>query len=98
MKNSKGLRLVVAMVIGVAITAILAVGAKVAHEQGAKSLARVLFWQNTMLQSLVPVHNIATPDRPVYEGTPVNYAAYLASYPLGVLVYAVVAFAALSRR
>jgi hypothetical protein len=86
----------VALAIGVIVAAVLAWGAQFAHR--AHSAAYLLFWQNTLLQSVVPLHNIGTPERPIYEGTPLNILAYLASYPLGAVVYAAAVYAVLCRR
>ena len=94
---SRTARLAVAVGIGIALTAGLAFAAALAHDAGASSASAVLFWQNSLLQALVPMPNIGTPDRPLYEGTPLNYLAFLASFPVGVIIYTVVAFAVLSR-
>ncbi len=98
MTKSRTARIGVAIAIGLLVTAALAWAAKLAHGEGAGSISRVLFWQNTLLQSLVPPNNIGTPAQPAYEATPLNIAAYWASYPLGAFVYAVVAYALLSAK
>jgi hypothetical protein len=87
-----------ALGIGVVLTSALAVGAFMAHKAGAETIARVLFWPNTLLQELVPPHNVGTPAQPLYEGTPLNFLAFLASFPLGLLAYSVVAYVGLAKR
>ncbi len=39
---------------------------------------------------------MGSPEHPVYEGTPLNFLAFLASVPLGIVIYSVMAYAALS--
>jgi hypothetical protein len=46
---------------------------------------------------LIPAPNIGTLDHPLYEGTPLNFLAYLASFPLAVIFYAFVAYLFLRR-
>jgi len=89
-------RVLVAIALGVLITFALIGLALAAASAGLDSLAKVLFWQNSLLQSLAPLGNIGTVEHPVYEGTPLNFLAFLASIPLGFLIYARVAYAALS--
>ena len=84
--------------IGVAATAILLAGAFVADASGFPTAARSLFWQNDLLQSLVPLGNIGTPQHPVYEGSPLNLLAFLASIPLGFAIYGSLAYVVLKRR
>jgi hypothetical protein len=62
---------------------------------GLTSLARGLSWQNSLLQSLVPLGNIGTAEHPVSEGSPLNFFAFLASIPLGVIIYSLAAYAVL---
>lgn len=81
----------VAIAIGITITASVAIAAHFAWSHGAETIANILLWPNSLLQSLVP-------DNPVHEGTPLNIAAYLASYPLGAIVYSGIAYSWLSRR
>jgi hypothetical protein len=54
--------------------------------------SRALFWQNTLLQSLIPPLNIGTAEHPVYEGTPLNILAFFASIPLGIAIYSTAAY------
>ena len=69
-----------------------------ALQLGAEFVSDILFWPNTLLQSLVPLHNIGTAEQPFYEGTPVNIAAALISFPLAVLAYSSLAYIILRRR
>jgi hypothetical protein len=55
-----------------------------------------LLWQNTLLQGFAPLGNMGTPEHPIYEGTPLNFLAFLASIPLSIIIYSLVAYAALS--
>ena len=89
--------ILLAIEIGALVTAASAALAYFAHEAGAASISRALYWPNTLLQSLVPLHNIGSPEQPVYEATPLNFVAFLASFPVSVLVYSVVAYILLSR-
>ena len=54
-------------------------------------------WPNTLLQHLAPAPNIGMPDHPLYEGTPLNFFAFLVSFPFAVVVYAAVAYVCLRR-
>jgi hypothetical protein len=78
--------------VGCLATILLTAAAWWAIGAGAVSVGRILSWPNTLLQSFVPGHNIGTAEKPVYEGTPLNFAAYIASIPLSVLVYSLVAY------
>ena len=89
-------RILLAFAIGVLATAVLFALSFAADSFGFTSLANGLLWQNTLLQSFAPLDNMGTPEHPVYEGTPLNFLAFLASVPLGIVVYSVMAYAALS--
>jgi len=89
-------RIFLAFAIGVLATAVLFALSFAADSFGFTSLANGLLWQNTLLQSFAPLGNMGTPEHPVYEGTPLNFLAFLASAPLGIVVYSVMAYAALS--
>lgn len=65
---------------------------------GHPNLSSVLFWQNALLQSLCPTMNIGTPEHPVYEGTPLNFLAFIASIPLGFIIYGIPAYVVLRSR
>jgi hypothetical protein len=83
------------LLFGIAATAVLTTLAYVSIERGndwVQRIGRILSWSNTLLQSMVPPVNIGTEAKPVYEGTPLNYAAYVLSYPLSIAVYTFVAY------
>jgi hypothetical protein len=58
----------------------------------------VVFWPNTLLQSLAPCAVLKVGDIVGCEGTPLNLVMYVASFFLGVLVYGVVAYVLIGRR
>lgn len=89
-------RILLAFAIGVLATAALFALSFAADSFGFTSLANGLLWQNTLLQSFAPLGNMGTPEHPVYEGTPLNFLAFLASVPLGIVIYSVMAYAVLS--
>ena len=89
-------RIFLAFAIGVLVTAILFALSFAADSFGFTTLANGLLWQNTLLQGLAPLGNIGTPEHPVYEGTPLNLLAFLASIRLGIVIYSVMSYAALS--
>jgi hypothetical protein len=91
-------RILLATAIGVLITACAAVTAHFAATAGASFLASVLRWPNTLLQAIVPLHNIGTLEQPFYEATPLNLLAFMASFPLAAVLYSVVSYAILSIR
>ena len=82
-------------IFGVAFTLLLLACSFAADSVGHPSLARAMFWQNGLLQSVVPLNNIGTVQDPVYEGTPLNIMAFFASIPLGFIIYGVAAYVAL---
>ena len=90
-------RIFLALLIGLVLTAGLLGLSFVADDAGLDSLASVLLWPNTLLQSLAPLGNIGTPERPIYEGTPLNFLAFFASVPLGFAVYTAAAYVILGR-
>jgi hypothetical protein len=96
--TSRSFRFLAALGIGVLLTATLEGAAYCAFEINAKTLARVLSWPNTVLQSLIPCLNIGTLERPVCEGTPLNLFAFIVSIPLGVATYSAIAYFLLQRR
>lgn len=85
----------IASLIGVAATLLLLAGAFLADSAGHTELSKLLFWQNGLLQSGIPPHNIGTPEKPINEGTPVNFLGFLVSIPLGFFIYGCVAYAAI---
>ena len=84
--------------IGVLLTALTAALSCFASQAGAELASEILFWPNTLMQSLVPLHNTGTTAHPLYEGTPLNIAAFFVSFPLAVLVYGTTAYILLRRR
>jgi len=87
----------IAIAIGTVLTLSLLGLAAAADSAGLATLADALFWQNGLLQHFAPLHNIGTSERPIYEGTPINFLAFLASIPLGIVIYSVAAYLALHR-
>jgi hypothetical protein len=55
-------------------------------------LTRTVLAPVPLVVSLVPLNNIGTPDRPVYEGTPAHAFLALASVPMCALIYTLVAY------
>jgi len=84
--------------IGVLLTALTAALSYFASQAGAELASEILFWPNTLMQSLVPPHNVGTTAHPIYEGTPLNIAAFFVSFPLAVLVYGTAAYIFLRRK
>ncbi len=87
-----------ALFVGLTLTAGLTAIAYFLHEADIGWASEIVFWQNTILQSFVPLHNVGTPDRPLYFGTALNYLAFLASFPVGVIVYSLLTYIFLSWR
>ena len=83
--------------IGTLATVLTAAVSHLASTRDAESTSEILFWPNTLMQSLVPLHNIGTPEQPFYEGTPLNVAAFFISFPLGIFVYSVLAYILVTR-
>jgi hypothetical protein len=84
--------IVFALGIGLLVTIVTAA---IASSLSSESAHEVLFWPNTVLQYLLPTPNIGTPDHPIYEGTPLNLVAFIASFPFAVIVYGSIAYALL---
>ena len=89
-------RIMLAIAIGVLASAGLMALSFAADSYGFISLARGLFWQNSLLQGFAPLGNVGTSAHPIYEGSPLNFLAFLASIPVGVTIYSLVAYAVLS--
>jgi hypothetical protein len=83
--------------IGILVTTVTAIASLVLSSQGSHSISEVVFWPNTVLQALTTAPNIGTPDHPLYEGTPLNLLAFLASFPLAVILYGFIAYVFLRR-
>jgi hypothetical protein len=91
-------RLALAFILGAIATFALMGLSVIANECGYELASRIVFWQNTLLQSLVLPINIGYSEHAVYEGSPLNFLAFLASMPLGIVVYGIAAFTAMSQR
>jgi hypothetical protein len=83
--------------IGMLVTLLLLGLAFAADLAGFESLATALLWQNSLLQSLVPMGNIGSAEHPVYEGSPLNLIVFVASFPDGMAIYGLAAFLLMSR-
>jgi hypothetical protein len=88
-------RILLALAIGALATVALFALSFAADSFGLTSLANGLLWQNTLLQSFAPLGNIGTSEHPFYEGSPLNLLAFFTSIPLGIIIYSVMAYAAL---
>ena len=84
-----------AVMLGLALAIALFVFSGVALYFGFGKWARIIEWQASLFQSLVPAHNIGTVDQPVYEGTPVQLVAWYVGVILSAPLYIVVVYAAL---
>ena len=83
--------------VGILFTALTAAVSYFASQAGAELVSEILFWPNTLTQSLVPLHNIGIAAHPLFEGTPLNIAAFFVSLPLAVLLYGTAAYIFLRR-
>ena len=90
-------RILIAIGIGAIVTVVTTALAYWAHERGVEELGHWLLWPNTVLQSFVPLHNIGAQDRPLLVATPLNYMAFLLSFPVSIFIYSVAAYFILSR-
>ena len=84
-----------ALVLGLAIAIALFVFSELAVYFGFGRWARIIEWQASLFQSLVPAHNIGTVDHPVYEGTPVHLVAWYVGVILSAPLYIALVYAAL---
>ena len=89
-------RIMLAIAIGILVTAALIALSFASDSYGFTSLASWLFWQNSLLQGFAPLGNVGTVAHPIYEGSPLNFLAFLASIPVGVIFYSLAAYVALS--
>jgi hypothetical protein len=85
-----------AIAIGILATVVLIALSFAADSYGFASLANALFWQNSLLQGLAPLGNVGTSAHPIHEGSPLNFLAFLASIPAGIILYSLAAYIALS--
>jgi len=80
------LLILLALGIGTLVTTMTTALSYFAFQAGAHLVSEILFWPNTLMQSLVPLHNIGTSEHP------------FVSFPLGILVYSAVAYVFVRRR
>lgn len=90
-------RVLLAAVIGVAITLLLIAASFAADDAGHEGLSNVLFWQNWLLQALLPAPAVGSSPNPFAERMPLTFIAWFASVPLGFVLYGAAAFAVLRR-
>lgn len=91
-------RSVIAIVVGFLVTLGLNILAFIASKLQHPLLSSALIWPNTFLQCLTPLHNIGTAERPIMEGTPLNFLAFMASVPFAWLIYSLIAYVWLRAR
>lgn len=89
-------RALIAIAVGFLATLALNVLAFVADKLGFPLISSLLIWPNTILQSLTPMYNIGTAQRPVMEGTPLNFFAFIVSILMSWLVYSLITYVFLS--
>jgi hypothetical protein len=87
--SRRWVRIFLAIVIGAFVSIVTAA---VASALTFDSAREVVFWPNTLLQYWVQTPNIGTPDHPIYEGTALNYLAFLLSFPFAALIYSALAY------
>jgi hypothetical protein len=95
---TKARAILFAVGIVVLVTALSTILAWFLYGNGAEGASRAVFWPNTLLQAIFPSHNIGTAEQPVYEATPVQFLAFLLSFPFGAVAYSAVAYAWLAHR
>jgi hypothetical protein len=96
--RSRGAILLMSVGAGVLLTVVLTLASYLLDKLGAQSLATVLFWPNSLLQSAAPCIRGSGLERPFCEGTPINALAFVASFPLSIAVYSAIAYAIIRRR
>jgi hypothetical protein len=84
--------ILLALFIGIVTTLSLLALAYGFDSLGYPKISYLIFWQNSILQSFCPLINIGTPENPLYEGTPLNFLAFIASIPFGILIYSIAAY------
>lgn len=87
-------RILSAVAIGTLTTAAFMALSCVFASLGIPTLDRYLFWQNDLLQGALLLINVGSETCPIYEGSPLNFLAFLASVPLGIVVYGTLAYLA----
>lgn len=90
-------RILLAAFIGVAVTLLLIALSFTADDAGHEALSNALFWQNSLLQSLVPAPHGEAVGNPFANGLPLPFVVWFASVPLGFAFYGVVAFAIIGK-
>lgn len=85
-----------AIAMGILATVVFIALSFAADSYGFTSVANALFWQNSLLQGFAPLGNVGTSVHPIYEGSPLNFLALLASIPVGIIFYSLAAYIALS--
>ena len=83
-------RLAISVICGLTLTVTLTVAAF--SGVVSRDTARILLWQCTFLAQGMPRGNIGTHERPIYEGTPLNFIPVFVGVPLGVPIYASLTF------
>ena len=96
--KSRAKALVIATGIGIFVLIASYGAAFYAYQTGLEGTARVLSWPNTVLQIPIPCIPIGEPEKGMCEGSPLNVLAYVASFPLAVIVYSAAAYSLLRRR
>jgi hypothetical protein len=92
------LSILIALGVGALVTGGTAIGSYFANRAGLDSTSEILFWPNTLLQALIAAPNIGTSGHPIYEGTPLNFFVFAASFPFAMIIYAAIAYLFLRRR
>jgi hypothetical protein len=85
--RARAKRIVLALAIGIAATAVLYGCGAFAYDSGHERLSRVLYWQGPALQALAPGFTVGSGDKTMVEATPVHIALFFAGLPLGVVLY-----------
>jgi hypothetical protein len=85
-------RVLIAAAVGMATTMVLIAASFSADDAGYDTLSQSLFWQNWVLQSILPTPSIESMQHPFDHGMPLPFIAWFASIPVGFVVYGVVAF------
>lgn len=90
-------RIAISSAIGILLAISMAALSYLADVAGASILSKILLWPNSLLQSFTPLYNIGIAERPIYEGTPLNFIAFVASFPLAALIYGIAAYFVIGR-
>jgi hypothetical protein len=95
--RSRGAVLLMALGAGVLLTAVLTLASYLSYKAGAQTLSTVLFWPNSLLQRAAPCIRVSAPEHSLCEGTPLNALAFIASFPISVVVYSAIAYVIIRR-